>query len=174
MHAHDGSVSKTQDNKSRSDQSGCHAVSRPTPTSLGDKSAGKYEASSNKRQKGNIKGTTVHGSDSGLTRFYLEDFEEEVWAPACGFAAGFDTSLGLVGADEIESEATDDCHVFGAVATPVSRQVVFEGHVEQPVKALDGPVAAGPGGDPLDVEGHRTDVFTCVEGPPVGKFVATS
>jgi hypothetical protein len=40
------------------------------------------------------------------------------------------------------------------VAAPVSRQVVFEGYVEQPVKALYGPVAACPRGDPLDVEGR--------------------
>jgi len=38
-----------------------------------------------------------HGSESRLTSFELEDFEQEVWAPAGALSAGFDASLGFIG-----------------------------------------------------------------------------
>src|SRR3989442_15896741 len=96
--------------------------------------------------------STWHGWESGLTVIYLQDFEEEVWAPACGFSAQLDASLGLVGTHEIEGETADDCHVLGPVAGSVARQVVLEGDVEEPVEAFDGPMAAGRLGEPFDVE----------------------
>ncbi len=57
-----------------------------------------------------------HGAESRLTSLQLKDLEEEARVPACGFSAGFDASLGFVGADEAEGEAANDGHVLGAVS----------------------------------------------------------
>ena len=47
-----------------------------------------------------------------VNNLLLQDFEEEGGIPSCGLALGLDASLGLVGSDEIEGEATRDGHVF--------------------------------------------------------------
>ena len=101
---------------------------------------------------GSVRGAQGYLRPYRDTVIYLQDFEEEVWAPACGFSAQLDASLGLVGTHEIEGETADDCHVLGPVAGSVARQVVLEGDVEEPVEAFDGPMAAGRLGEPFDVE----------------------
>src|SRR5260370_11268598 len=84
----------------------------------------------------------AHGTESRLTLFELEDLQQELRAPACGFAACLDASLGLVGAHETESEAADDGHVFGAVPGAEARQIVPEFDNEQPIPAFHTPMAA--------------------------------
>ena len=98
---------------------------------------------------GSVRGAQGYLRPYRDTVIYLQDFEEEVWAPACGFSAQLDASLGLVGTHEIEGETADDCHVLGPVAGSVARQVVLEGDVEEPVEAFDGPMAAGRLGEPV-------------------------
>src|SRR5579863_6880510 len=102
----------------------------------------------------------------------LKDFEEEGLAPSCDFAAELDASFCFVDAHEIEGEAADDRHVFGAVAGSVAGQVVLEGDVKQPMKALDAPMAARRLGEPFDVERGRTDVEAGIAGAAVGEFGA--
>jgi hypothetical protein len=58
-----------------------------------------------------------------------------------------------VGAHEVEGEAAHHGHVLGAVSLAITRQVVLELDVEQPVHALDAPMAADGGGEALDVQG---------------------
>ena len=106
----------------------------------------------------------------GLRSFHLQDLEEEIRIPARRLSAGFDASLGFVGADEAEREATDDGHVLGAVAGAVARQVVRELDVEHPVHALDAPMAARTGGEPFDVERSAGDVEPGVESASVRVF----
>ena len=97
----------------------------------------------------------------------LEDFEEEAWIPACGFALGLDASLGFVGSDEVEGEAAHHGHVFGSMARAIARQIVFEDDVEQPVHALDAPMAAGSSGKAFDIEQCAGDVIARVEAAAV-------
>jgi hypothetical protein len=75
-----------------------------------------------------------HGQESGLTPD-LENLEQEIGAPACAFSAGLDASGGFVASEGVESEAADDGHVLGAMAGPVSRQIIAELDVKQPVHA---------------------------------------
>jgi len=49
-----------------------------------------------------------------------------------GFGAG----------SEAEGEAADDGHILGAMSGSITRQVVLELDIEQPMHALDAPVAA--------------------------------
>ena len=102
----------------------------------------------------------------------MEDFQEKLGVPACALAACLDASFGFVGAHEVEGEAANNGHIFGAVAGPVSRQIVFELDVKQPVHGFDTPVATGGCGDALDVEGRGGDIEACVEAAAVGIFYA--
>jgi hypothetical protein len=61
-------------------------------------------------------------------------------------------------ANEVKGEAPDDGHVFGSVALPVSGEIVLEVDIEDPVRALDAPVAADRGGEFINVERGRGDV----------------
>jgi hypothetical protein len=102
----------------------------------------------------------------------LENFQEKLGVPAGALTACLDTSFGFVGAHEVEGEATNDGHVFGTVAGPVSRQIVFELDVKQPVHGFDTPMTACGPGDPLDIEGRGGDIEACVEAAAVGIFYA--
>src|SRR5882672_5904484 len=114
----------------------------------------------------------AHGTESGLTLLELQDLQQKLWAPACGFAACLYASLGLVGAHKAESEAADDGHVLGPVTGPVARQVVAEFDIEQPMHALDAPMAARAPGDAFDVERGGRDVVADVEATAIGVFNA--
>ena len=54
----------------------------------------------------------------------------------------------------------------------ITRQVVLELDIEQPMHALDAPVAARAPGNTLDVERRRTDIVVGIEGAPIGVFGA--
>jgi hypothetical protein len=73
-----------------------------------------------------------------------------------------------VGANE--GEATDDGHLLGAVAGSGARQIVVELDVEQPVHAIDSPVAARGAGKPFDVGGAQGGREPRVEGASGGVF----
>src|SRR4029077_13528168 len=111
----------------------------------------------------------LHGKESGLTAD-LENLEQEIGAPTCPFSAGLDASGGFVVAEEVESEAADDGYVLGAMACPVSRQIIAEFDVEQPVHALHPPMAATSFGSAFDVERRGADVGAGVEGRAIGMF----
>ena len=83
----------------------------------------------------------------------LQDFEEEVWIPSCGFALGLDASL-------------------GPVARAISRQVILEDDVEQPVHALDAPMATGASGETFDIERRAGDVIARLEAATIPIFDA--
>src|ERR1700733_9248411 len=93
----------------------------------------------------------AHGSESGVMLLELEDFEQVVRVPCGAFAACLDASLAFVGADEAEGETADDSHVFGAVSASVACEIVAECDIEQPVHALDAPMAAHRCSHALDV-----------------------
>lgn len=78
-----------------------------------------------------------------------------------------------MGADQIEGEAAHGRHVLGPVSGAVARQVVLELDIEQPVHALDPPMAANCFADPLDVERCGGDVGAAVEGRAIGMLGAS-
>src|SRR5664279_4698382 len=92
--------------------------------------------------------------------------------PACFFAAGLDAPLRFVRAHEAEGETADGRHILGAVAGAVAREVVLELDVEQPVHAFDAPMAAGGGGEALDVAGSRGYEIAGIEAAAIGIFGA--
>jgi hypothetical protein len=96
--------------------------------------------------------------------------EQEVWVPSGDLAAGFDAALWLIAANEVEGEAADDNHVLGPVALSVAREVVLEGDVEEPVHALDAPVATSGLGEALDVEGGGGEIGSGLGGGLAGLF----
>ncbi len=98
----------------------------------------------------------------------MKDFEQEGGIPACSLSSCLDTSLGIVGTDEIEGEASEDGHILCAVTGPISRQVIAEFDVEEPMHAFDSPMTTCGPGDPVDVVCGRTDEVACVEGGAVG------
>ena len=73
---------------------------------------------------------------------------------------------------EIECEASHDSHVFGTVAGSVTRKVVFERDIKQPMHAFDPPMASCGVGEALYVERRRGDVETRVKAAAIGKFGA--
>src|SRR4029077_14307654 len=87
-------------------------------------------------------------------------------APAGSFASCLDAPLGLIGTHEAESEATDDCHVLGSVAGPITRQIVLEFDIEQPMHALDAPMTARAPGDAFDIERRGRDIVVGIEAAP--------
>jgi hypothetical protein len=55
---------------------------------------------------------------------------------------------------------------LGAMSGSITRQVVLELDIEQPMHALDAPVAARAPGNTLDVE-RGTDMVVGIEGAPI-------
>jgi hypothetical protein len=72
--------------------------------------------------------------------------------------------------EEVESEAADDGHVLGAMAGPVSRQIIAELDVKQPVHARHAPMATNGFGGAFDVERRGADVGAGVASGAVGIF----
>ena len=79
--------------------------------------------------------------------------EKEFWVPSCALSAGLDASLCGVCAHEAEGEASDDSHVLGAMTGSVAGQIILELDIEEPVRALDAPMATDAFGQAIDVEG---------------------
>ena len=63
-------------------------------------------------------------------------------------------------------------HILGAMSGSITRQVVLELDIEQPMHALDAPMTAGAVGDALDVGGRGADVVMGVEAASIVVFGA--
>ena len=73
-----------------------------------------------KRPPVTVGGVPCHGTESRLTLFELEDFEQKVGVPAGFFTARLDATTIFVGAYEAESETANDGHILCAVAGSIS------------------------------------------------------
>jgi hypothetical protein len=102
----------------------------------------------------------------------LKDLQQEIGAPAGSFASCLDAPLGLIGTHEAEREAADEGHVLGSVAGPITRQIVLEFDIEQPMHALDAPVPARTPGDAFDIERRGRDIVVGIEAAAIGIFGA--
>ena len=89
--------------------------------------------------------------------------------PAC-FRRDLTLPLPLLVRTRSRAKRRTTAMFFDAVAGPVSRQIVLELDIEQPVHAFDTPVAADGLGDAFDVERSGRDVSARVEGRAVGVF----
>ncbi len=110
-----------------------------------------------------------HGFQVNAHLIWRISRRKSVFHPA-DFSACFDASFGFVGAHEAEREAAHDGHVLGAVAGAIARQVVLELDIEQPMHALDAPMAARAGREAFDVERRGRNVEARVERASVGVF----
>src|SRR5712671_3971567 len=61
-----------------------------------------------------------HGTESRLTLFELEHFEQKIGIPAGFFTACLDASAIFVGAYEAESKTANDGHILGAMAGSIA------------------------------------------------------
>ena len=89
----------------------------------------------------------------------FKDGAEVGWVPGGAFTTGFDRSLVLGGANEIDGEVSNDGHVGGAVAFAQAGEVLVEGYVERPMQIVfDRPMATHRGGEIGCRERARGDV----------------
>ena len=81
---------------------------------------------------------TDQGNESRLTG--LKGCHEVVGIPGCEFSLSLDGLFAGHGADEVEGEVADHCHVCSAVVAAQARLVLLELDIENPVEAvLDAP-----------------------------------